>query len=45
MGFDTDRFASDLKDELICLICQEVLEDPMECSECQTNFCLSCITL
>ena len=45
MGIDTDRFVSTVNDELICIICSEVLENPMECSTCQTNYCESCIKL
>lgn len=45
MGYETERFIGTINDNLICSICQEVLEDPMECSECQTNFCSACIAL
>ena len=45
MGYETDRFNPAPKDELLCIICTEVLEDPLECSYCQTNFCSSCINM
>ena len=45
MGYDTERFTSGLNEEFICAICQEVLEDPMECGTCQTSFCSACINL
>jgi hypothetical protein len=43
MGYDPDRFAEEVISDLICIICSEVLEDPVECSKCQTNFCRACI--
>lgn len=45
MGYDPDRFVSVINDNMICAICEEVYEDPMECGVCETNFCSSCITL
>ena len=43
MGFDEDRFLEAVGEEFKCLICSEVLLDPVECSGCQTNFCSECI--
>ena len=43
MGHDTERFLSKINDDLKCLICLDVLEDPHECTRCQTSFCLLCI--
>lgn len=45
MGYDTERFPTQPKEDLICPICQGVLEDPIECSICQTNFCTTCINM
>lgn len=44
MGIDTERFVSKVNDDLMCMICLEVLEDPHECLKCQTSFCHTCIT-
>ena len=30
MGFETERFASNIRDEFICNICKLVLEDPVQ---------------
>ena len=47
IGIDTNRLATISEDklnkELICLICTNILNNPRECSECQTNFCKYCI--
>mmetsp|Transcript_15782 Transcript_15782/g.28831 ORF Transcript_15782/g.28831 Transcript_15782/m.28831 type:complete len:403 (-) Transcript_15782:34-1242(-) len=43
MGYDQDRFAEEIMPDLCCLICSEVLQDPVECAKCQTNFCKTCI--
>jgi len=43
MGLDEDRFVEPVGDEFKCLICAEVLLDPLECSGCQTSFCGECI--
>ncbi len=32
-----------LKDELTCIICFGLLQDPLICSRCETVFCKSCI--
>lgn len=43
MGYDVERFIEVPNQEFICLICSDVIEDPMECSNCQTFFCKACI--
>lgn len=43
MGLDEERFVEPVGDEFKCLICSEVLLDPIECSGCQTSFCSECI--
>ncbi len=35
----------DIKDDLLCKICMEVLDDPVECSECNTAYCKACIDM
>ena len=30
-------------DEIYCSICYDILNDPIECQECQTNFCRECV--
>ena len=42
MGFDTDRFTSDVSDALTCGICRDVLEDPVQ-APCEHAYCKSCI--
>lgn len=43
MGFEQERFVDAFSQDLICCICLCVLEDPVECKTCQTNFCTDCI--
>lgn len=43
MGYEQERFVESFSPDLICCICLCVLEDPLECKTCQTNFCSSCI--
>jgi hypothetical protein len=43
MGYDSERFPHPISDDLKCMICLDVLEDPQECQTCQTSFCSSCI--
>ena len=43
MGIDLDRFVSRINDELICSICQMVLENPLQIVECEHAFCSECI--
>lgn len=44
MGFDTSRFVSDIPEELLCSICNDVLEVPVQVGTCQHYFCKECIT-
>lgn len=48
-GFDLDRIEDgnmhqELKDSLLCGICLELLQDPMECDNCRKLFCKKCIS-
>ena len=43
MGYDQERFVDDFGQDLVCSICLCVLEDPVECKTCQTNFCSACM--
>ena len=44
MGFDIKRFReSDIKEEFICPICCDILEDPVLFEECEHVFCRQCI--
>lgn len=43
MGYEEERFVESFSPDLICSICLCVLEDPLECKTCQTNFCSDCI--
>jgi len=41
-----DRIVTtDIKDILLCKICMEVLEDPVECSECNSAYCRNCMEI
>ncbi|KAK7113915.1 RING finger protein 151-like [Littorina saxatilis] len=42
MGFDIDRFVEVVNEGLLCCICRDVLEDPLQ-SPCEHAFCSSCI--
>ena len=33
----------EVSEALFCKICKELMEDPMECSECNVGFCKNCI--
>ena len=33
-----------LDENLLCMICQELVMDPIECEECQCLFCNICMT-
>ncbi len=41
MGFDVNRFpnSNDINEELICIICKGVLEDPVWAYHCEHAFC------
>jgi protein-L-isoaspartate(D-aspartate) O-methyltransferase len=44
MGYDIKRFReSDVNEEFICPICQDVLEDPILVENCEHLFCRQCI--
>ena len=43
MGIDIERFDGSVDDELICPICQLVLENPLHLIQCEHVFCYSCI--
>ena len=43
MGIDIKRFDGSVDDELICPICQLVLENPLHIIQCEHVFCHSCI--
>jgi len=44
MGYDLCRFDDNSVDEeLICCICREVLQDPVQAQECEHAFCIVCI--
>ncbi|XP_078046280.1 E3 ubiquitin-protein ligase NRDP1-like [Augochlora pura] len=43
MGFSVNRFLSEVDQELICVICSGVLEDPVQIPECEHTFCRTCI--
>ncbi|XP_071477772.1 E3 ubiquitin-protein ligase NRDP1-like [Diadema antillarum] len=42
MGYDQDRFVGPVKDGLMCGICKDVLEDPLQ-APCEHAFCATCI--
>ena len=43
-GYDEDRFATTVNRNFLCLICFNVLKDPVLCPRNQHCFCRSCIT-
>jgi E3 ubiquitin-protein ligase NRDP1 len=43
MGYDVARFLGDVENDVICPICREVLEDPLQVPECEHAFCKDCI--
>lgn len=42
MGYDQDRFVGPIKDGLMCGICKDVLEEPLQ-APCEHAFCATCI--
>lgn len=44
MGFDVERFASNIDEELRCQICFGVLQDPVQAKECEHAFCRTCVS-
>ncbi|BES99795.1 unnamed protein product [Nesidiocoris tenuis] len=43
MGFEIHRFIGDVDAELLCPICSEVLEEPLQAPACEHAFCSACI--
>jgi len=43
MGYETARFAESVDEELICTICGQVLESPVQIRQCEHCFCSTCI--
>nr|XP_022326008.1 E3 ubiquitin-protein ligase NRDP1-like isoform X2 [Crassostrea virginica]XP_022326009.1 E3 ubiquitin-protein ligase NRDP1-like isoform X2 [Crassostrea virginica] len=43
MGYEINRFRQEVNKEFICPICQGVLENPQQVSECEHAFCKACI--
>ena len=44
MGYNTDLFEDEIDPDLICTICQDVLQDPVYFPKCEHTFCRKCIT-
>uniref|UniRef100_A0A8C5PW70 Uncharacterized protein n=1 Tax=Leptobrachium leishanense TaxID=445787 RepID=A0A8C5PW70_9ANUR len=42
MGYDIERFMGNVNEGLLCCICRDVLEDPLQ-APCEHAFCASCI--
>ncbi|XP_029447566.1 RING finger protein 151-like isoform X2 [Rhinatrema bivittatum] len=42
MGYDIERFVGYVNDGLLCCICRDVLEDPLQ-APCEHAYCASCI--
>uniref|UniRef100_A0A670YB99 RING-type domain-containing protein n=1 Tax=Pseudonaja textilis TaxID=8673 RepID=A0A670YB99_PSETE len=42
MGYDMERFVGYVNEGLICCICRDVLQDPLQ-APCEHAFCTSCI--
>ncbi|CAB3991085.1 E3 ubiquitin- ligase NRDP1-like [Paramuricea clavata] len=43
-GYDERRFEGQVREDLLCSICHEVLRDPRTCQNREHPFCLSCIS-
>lgn len=43
MGYEIGRFEDEVDEELICTICGQVLESPVQIRQCEHCFCSSCI--
>jgi hypothetical protein len=43
MGYDVERFPSAVNDGLLCCICRDVLEDPVQ-APCEHAYCSACIS-
>ncbi|KAG2464764.1 RNF41 ligase, partial [Polypterus senegalus] len=42
MGYDIERFVGNVNEGLLCCICQDVLENPLQ-APCEHAFCSTCI--
>ncbi|MEE6463555.1 hypothetical protein FKM82_005945 [Ascaphus truei] len=42
MGYDIERFLGYVNEGLLCCICRDVLEEPLQ-APCEHAFCASCI--
>ena len=42
-GYEDERFVTKVDDNLHCVICTEVLKDPVQCRRNEHHFCRSCI--
>lgn len=42
MGYDVERFVGYVNEGLLCCVCRDVLEDPLQ-SPCEHVFCSTCI--
>ncbi|XP_037938374.1 E3 ubiquitin-protein ligase NRDP1-like [Teleopsis dalmanni] len=43
MGYEINRFVTFVDELLLCVICNDVLEDPVKCDACVADFCRACI--
>lgn len=43
MGYEVNRFSEDVDEELMCTICGQVLESPVQVRKCEHCFCGSCV--
>jgi len=45
MGFETDRLKKQITfiEELLCVICHNLVDNPVQHAECETLFCKDCI--
>ena len=43
-GYEVNRFETKVDENLHCIICREVLKDPVQCRKNEHHFCRNCIT-
>ena len=43
-GYEDNRFETKVDENLHCIICREVLKDPVQCPRNEHHFCRNCIT-
>ena len=43
-GYEDNRFETKVDENLHCIICREVLKDPVQCRRNEHHFCRNCIT-